>query len=102
MDCSITVLDKSGEILKQFVAVCADSDKPDLSRLFERLDNRKYRSRWSFMLGESGQYDLSDICDALGEMAISDRFGREQDYYRSLYANSDGSAGTHIWEEVKA
>lgn len=101
MDCSITVLDKSGEILKRFAAVCADSDKPDLSRLFERLDNRKYRSRWSFMLVESGQYDLSNVCDVLGEMAISDRFCREQDYYRSLYANSDGTAGAHIWEEVK-
>lgn len=102
MDCSITVLDKYGQILKRFAAVCADSDKPDLSRLFERLENEKYRSRWSFMLAESGQYDLSDICDVLGEMAVSDRFRREQDYYRSLYANSDGTAGSHIWEALKA
>ena len=100
MNCTVMVIDRDGAVLERFAAVCADSDEPDLYRLFERLDNKKYRSGWSFMLGESGQYDLSDICDALGEIGISDTFRREQNYYRSLYANSDGTAGTHIWEEV--
>lgn len=102
MNCNITIMDKEGKILECFAAVCADSDEPDVSRLFERLENKKYRSRWMFMLGESGQYDLSDICDALGKMAVSNALIRERDYYRSLYANSDGTAGADIWEEVKA
>lgn len=56
----------------------------------------KDRSRWAFMLGETGQYNLLNICDALVKLGINVTFGREQNYYRSLYANSDGTAGIKI------
>ena len=101
MECNITVLDRKGKISEQYEAVCEDEVGPDLSRLFERLGNKKYRSRWSFILGESELYDLSDICDVLIKRNTNEILGAEQNYYKSLYANSDGTAGTRIWEEVK-
>lgn len=66
----------------------------------ERTDtDRRIFEGQTYRIGEGSEYTLARICDAL--VNINRENTEMKRYYRSLYANSDGTAGSHIWEEVK-
>lgn len=100
MDNRITVLDREGKVLEQYPCVCRDGKAVAVEKMFERLETEQYASAYAYQTIEEIEYPLSGVCDAL--VSGADTYREEQNYYRSLYANSDGTAGFHIWEALKA
>lgn len=98
-DNRITVLDGEGQVLARYRCICPDGKAVAAEKMFERLETEKYTSAYAYQTNEEIEYPLSGACDALVSGAAVCR--EEQNYYRSLYANSDGTAGEHIWQEVK-
>lgn len=99
-DSRILILDTDDQVLRQYPCVCGDDMPIAFDRMFERLETEKYTSAYAYQTDEELVFSLSHACDALvnGELV----FGEEKNYFRGLYANSDGTAGAHIWEEVRA
>lgn len=98
-DSRILFLNTEGQVLRQYPCVCQEDMPRSFDSMFERLETEKYTSAYAYQTSEGIEYSLSHACDALvnGESV----YGEEKNYFRSLYANSDGTAGAHIWEEVK-
>ena len=99
MDTRLTVLSPDCEVLAQYSCICPDSGWMTAGGIFERLDTEKYTSAQAYQIKEGNVYSLSRACDEL--ISGDSVFREEKNYYRSLYANSDGTAGVRIWEEVK-
>lgn len=99
-DNRVTILDGKGQVLEQYPCVCPDGKAVAAEKMFERLETEKYTSAYAYQTSEEIEYPLFGVCDALVNGA--DTYREEQNYYRSLYANSDGTAGSHIWEALKA
>lgn len=99
-DSRIVVFDADNQILDQYPCECQEDMSISFDSMFQRLGTEKYTSANAYQTNEGIEYSLSHVCDALvnGEPV----YGEEKNYFRSLYANSDGTAGAHIWEEVKA
>lgn len=98
-DCRMTVLDAEDRILEELAISYPDNCQITADNLFERLDMEKYHSVSAYQIKETVENSLSRLCDTLGKERRINR--EEQNYFRNLYANSDGTAGTLIWEEVK-
>lgn len=93
------ILDSDGKVLENYTAECSDSFPINAERMFEKMETEKYSSGNPYQIKETREYSLSFACDAL--VKGKGVYKAESEYFRSLYANSDGTAGSHIWEEVK-
>lgn len=98
-DCRVTVLDAENRILDEFPVTCPDKRQIVAENIFERLDKEKYHSVSAYRIKEAVEYAIPHICDSL--LGGKEVYREEQNYFRSLYANSDGTAGACIWEGVK-
>lgn len=99
MDCHMTIMDPGGSILYESIVECPEDSEILSDRIFERLDQEKYHSRWGYQISEMKEFDLAVVCDALTKTESVSR--EEKNYFRNLYANGNGSSGMHIWEKVK-
>lgn len=99
VDSRIVVLDSDSRVLDQYPCVCQNDIPIAFDRIFERLETENYTSSYAYQISEGTEYLLSRACDALVNTGCV--FREEQNCFRSLYENSDGTAGARIWEEVK-
>lgn len=98
-DSCIAIIDNSCKTLVQYPIICLAEKHIDYSRIFERLEEERYNSTYAYQISEGNIYTLKRACDAL--IKSEHAYSEMKSYFRSLYANSDGTAGVHIWEEVK-
>lgn len=99
MDCNITVMDYTGQVLENYPITRPKDMEIVSNKMFDRIDKEKYNSRWPYLIKEIGEYNISTASDALVKLEHANK--AEKDYFRGLYANSDGSSGRHIWQKVR-
>ncbi len=95
----ILLFNNACEMAVEYSSTCADEKRIAYNQIFERLEQEKYTSIYAYQISEGNIYTLKRVCDAL--IKSEHTYSAMKSYFRSLYANSDGTAGVHIWEEVK-
>lgn len=100
MDCTITIMDYTGQVLEHYPITRSEDTEIVPDKMFDRIDKEKYKSRWPYLIKETCEYNISTASDALVKLEHANR--AEKDYFRGLYANSDGSSGWHIWQKVRS
>lgn len=98
-DSRVMILGADSKPIDDYPVLYLDRLPADASSMFEKMGVEKYNAADVYQIGETGEYALSYASDALVKGKAV--YKAEQDYFRSLYANSDGTAGLRIWEEVK-
>lgn len=98
-DSFIVFFNDDCEMAVEYSSTCADEKRIAYNQIFERLEQEKYTSIYAYQISEGNIYTLKRVCDAL--IKSEHTYSAMKSYFRSLYANSDGTAGVHIWEEVK-
>lgn len=98
-DDSIALIDAGLQTVSQYPAACQDENPIAYGRIFARLEKEKYTSAYAYRISEGSTYTLGRVCDALAKSEHT--YPAMENCFRSLYAYSDGTAGVHIWEEIK-
>lgn len=98
-DGRVAILDTDGKVLVDYSVMRPDGFVVDAASMFERVGVENYHSAAAYQIGETGVCTLFQVCDAL--VNGKSVYRAEQEYFRSLYANSDGTAGFRIWEALK-
>lgn len=99
-DGCVMILDADSKVLEEYPLLCPEKLSSDAVGMFERVGVEKYRTAGAYQIGETRVCTLFQTCNAL--VNGKSVYQAEQDYFRSLYANSDGTAGERIWQEVKS